>query len=580
MPDPAASGFGGKRPIFRAMKDDSGHQDRTVDRRSIEVGGDRSDPPAFPGLLPAPVPPIQPPVRISGRVIAGLFAVAVLVAALVAGAVAGWVLRGEGDQVETGVSSETLAAVIGSVVARDGATVDVATEDAIRAMLTTEGLSEAEVVSLVEGVISELEAVSATDVEAIVADRLSAAPGLSTDDVETILADRLSAAPGLSTDDVEAILADRLSAAPGLSTDDVSSIAASIVAEAAGLSADEVEAMVGRLLNESAGLTAEEVESLVARLFAEAPVDDSGDEPVVAVAEALFDSVVLVSVPGEGFGSGIVFDEEGRIVTNAHVVDAAVEVVVTLPNGREISAEVIGVDVRRDVAVLRLAEGQDSLVPVVFAFSSDLEVGQLAVALGSPFDLDRTVTAGIVSALGRVMDSYGCQSGVGAECAGVAMIQTDAPINPGNSGGPLADRNGRVIGMNTAIQSTGFGLAGNIGVGFAIPSDTVVLVARRLILGLPVGTAWLGIRGETPTDGRTGAVVVEVVEGSPADQAGLHVGDRIFRSDGRAIRDMSSLRADIQIRLPGERVDLEYERDGATGVAEIELGALDDHFAE
>ena len=555
------SGFGDKRPIFRAMKDDSGHQDRTVDRRSIEVGGDRSDPPAFPGLLPAPVPPIQPPVRISGRVIAGLFAVAVLVAALVAGAVAGWVLRGEGDQVETGVSSETLAAVIGSVVARDGATVDVATEDAIRAMLTTEGLSEAEVVSLVEGVISELESVSATDVEAIVADRLSAAPGLSTDDVETILADRLSAAPGLSTDDV-------------------SSIAASIVAEAAGLSADEVEAMVGRLLDESAGLTVGEVESLVARLFAEAPVDDSGDEPVVAVAEALFDSVVLVSVPGEGFGSGIVFDEEGRIVTNAHVVDAAVEVVVTLPNGREISAEVIGVDVRRDVAVLKLAEGQDSLVPVVFAFNSDLEVGQLAVALGSPFDLDRTVTAGIVSALGRVIDSYGCQSGVGAECAGVAMIQTDAPINPGNSGGPLADRNGRVIGMNTAIQSTGFGLAGNIGVGFAIPSDTVVLVARRLILGQPVGTAWLGIRGETPTDGRTGAVVVEVVEGSPADQAGLHVGDRIFRSDGRAIRDMSSLRADIQIRLPGERVDLEYERDGATGVAEVELGALDDHFAE
>ena len=561
MLDPAASGFGGKRPIFKAMKDDSGHQDRTVDRRSIEVGGDRSDPPAFPGLLPAPVPPIQPPVRISGRVIAGLFAVAVLVAALVAGAVAGWVLRGEGDQVETGVSSETLAAVIGSVVARDGATVDVATEDAIRAMLTTEGLSEAEVVSLVEGVISELEAVSATDVEAIVADRLSAARGLSASDVEVILADRLSAAPGLSTDDV-------------------SSIAASIVAEAAGLSADEVEAMVGRLLNESAGLTAEEVESLVARLFAEAPVDDSGDEPVVAVAEALLDSVVLVSVPEQGHGSGIVFDDEGRIVTNAHVVDAAVEVVVTLPNGREVSAEVIGVDVRRDVAVLRLAEGQDSLVPAVFAFNSDLEVGQLAVALGSPFDLDRTVTAGIVSALGRVMDSYGCQSGLGAECAGVAMIQTDAPINPGNSGGPLADRNGRVIGMNTAIQSTGFGPPGNIGVGFAIPSDTVILVARRLILGQPVGTAWLGIRGETPTDGRTGAVVVEVVEGSPADQAGLHVGDRIFRSDGRVIRDMSSLRADIQIRLPWERVDLEYERDGATGVAEVELGALDDHFAE
>ncbi len=543
------------------MNDDSTQQDRTVDRRSIEVGGRPPDSPAFPGLLPAPVPPIQPPVRIGGRLIAGLFVAAVLVAALVAGTVAGWVMRGDGGEAATGVSSETLAAVIGSVVARDGAGVDASTREAIQAMLNTEGLSEAEVVSLVQAVISELEAVSASDVEAIVADRLSVAPGLS-------------------ASDVEAILTDRLSAAPGLSADDVSSIAASVLDEAAGLSASEVEAMVGRLMEKSTGLDADEVESLVARLFAEAPVDESGDEPVVAVAEALADSVVLVTVPDQGHGSGIVFDDEGRIVTNAHVVDAALEVVVTLPNGREISAEVIGVDVRRDVAVLQLVEEQEILVPAVFAFGSDLEVGQLAVALGSPFDLERTVTAGIVSAIGRVMDSYGCQSGIGAECAGVAMIQTDAPINPGNSGGPLADRDGRVIGMNTAIQSTGFGVAGNIGVGFAIPSDTIVLVARRLILGLPVGTAWLGIRGETPTDGRIGAVVVEVVEGSPAAAAGLLTGDRIFRSDGRTIRDMSALRADIQIRLPGEKVDLEYERDGVIGVARVDLGALDDHFAE
>lgn len=552
--------MGVSRPIFRAMNDDSTQQDRTVDRRSIEVGGRPPDSPAFPGLLPAPVPPIQPPVRIGGRLIAGLFVAAVLVAALVAGTVAGWVMRGDGGEAATGVSSETLAAVIGSVVARDGAGVDASTREAIQAMLNTEGLSEAEVVSLVQAVISELEAVSASDVEAIVADRLSVAPGLS-------------------ASDVEAILTDRLSAAPGLSADDVSSIAASVLDEAAGLSASEVEAMVGRLMEKSTGLDADEVESLVARLFAEAPVDESGDEPVVAVAEALADSVVLVTVPDQGHGSGIVFDDEGRIVTNAHVVDAALEVVVTLPNGRKISAEVIGVDVRRDVAVLQLVEEQEILVPAVFAFGSDLEVGQLAVALGSPFDLERTVTAGIVSAIGRVMDSYGCRSGIGAECAGVAMIQTDAPINPGNSGGPLADRDGRVIGMNTAIQSTGFGVAGNIGVGFAIPSDTIVLVARRLILGLPVGTAWLGIRGETPTDGRIGAVVVEVVEGSPAAAAGLLTGDRIFRSDGRTIRDMSALRADIQIRLPGEKVDLEYERDGVIGVARVDLGALDDHFA-
>ena len=553
--------MGVPRTIFRAMNDDSIQQERTVDRRSIEVGGRPPGPPAFPGLLPAPVPPIQPPVRIGGRLVAGLVAAVVLVAALVAGTVAGWVMRGDGAETATGVSSETLAAVIGSVVARDGTGVDASTREAIQAMLSTEGLSEAEVVSLVQGVISQLEAVSASDVEAIVAERLSAAPGLS-------------------ASDVEAILTERLSAAPGLSADEVSSIAASVLDGAAGLSASEVEAMVGRLMDESAGLDADEVESLVARLFAEAPVDESGDEPVVAVAVALADSVVLVSVPGESHGSGIVFDDEGRIVTNAHVVDAALEVVVTLPNGREISAEVVGVDIRRDVAVLQLVEEQDSLVPAVFAFGSDLEVGQLAVALGSPFDLDRTVTAGIVSALGRVIDSYGCQSGIGAECAGVAMIQTDAPINPGNSGGPLVDREGRVIGMNTAIQSTGFGAAGNIGVGFAIPSDTIVLVARRLILGQPVGTAWLGIRGEDSIDGRTGAVVIEVVEGSPAAAAGLLIGDRIFRSDGRTIRDMSALRADIQIRLPGEKVDLEYERDGVIGVARVDLGALDDHFVE
>jgi putative serine protease PepD len=542
------------------MNDDSTQQDRTVDRRSIEVGGRPSDSPAFPGLLPAPVPPIQTPVRIGGRLVAGLFLAAVLVVALVAGTVAGWVMRGDGDETVTGVSSETLAAVIGSVVARDGGGVDASTREAIQAMLNTEGLSEAEVVSLVQGVFLELEAVSASD-------------------VETIVANRLSATPGLSVSDVEAILTDRLSATPGLSADEVSSIAASVLDEAAGLSAPEVEALVGRLMDESTGLDADEVESLVARLFAEAPVDESGDEPVVAVAVALADSVVLVTVPDQGHGSGIVFDDEGRIVTNAHVVDDAVEVVVTLPNGREISAEVVGVDVRRDVAVLQLVEEQESLVPAVFAFGSDLRVGQLAVALGSPFDLERTVTSGIVSALGRVIDSYGCESGIGAECAGVAMIQTDAPINPGNSGGPLADRDGRVIGMNTAIQSTGFGAVGNIGVGFAIPSDTIVLVARRLILGLPVGTAWLGIIGETPTDGRIGAVVIEVVEGSPAAVAGLLSGDRIFRSDGRTIRDMAALRADIQIRLPGEKVDLEYERDGVIGMATVDLGALDDQFA-
>ena len=563
------------RPIFSLMEDDQTHQRRSVDRRSIEVGGHRPVEPTFPGLLPAPVPPIEPPVRISGRLLAGLFAVAVLVAALVAGAVAGWMLRGEDGDAASSVPLETRS------------------EEAIGTVLATGGLSEAEVTALVEGVLAAeglsadqvtnlVEAVLASEglseaevtvlVEAVLADE-----GLSEAEVTALVEGILSEREGLSAADVEVIVADRLSEAPGLSTDDVASIAASVIEESAGLSAEEVETVVGRLIEESAGLTAEEVELLVARLFAEAPVDDSGDEPVVAVAEALVDSVVLVSVPEASHGSGIVFDDGGRIVTNAHVIDDADEVVVSLPNGRQIVAEVVGFDVRRDVAVLQLTEPDNSLVPAVFAFTEDVQVGQLAVALGSPFDLDRTVTSGIVSAVGRVIDSYGCQLGFGAECAGVSMIQTDAPINPGNSGGPLADREGRVIGMNTAIQSTGLTI-GNIGVGFAIPSDTVVLVARRLILGEPIGTAWLGIRGESTTDGRPGAVIVEVVEGSPAELAGLQVGDRIFRSDGRIIRDMAALRADIQIRLPGSRVELEYERDGEVGLAQVQLGDLDDQF--
>ena len=565
-------------PIFSLMENDQAHQRRSVDRRSIEVGGRRPVEPTFPGLLPAPVPPIEPPVRISGRLLAGLFAVAVLVAALVAGAVAGWMLRGEDGDAVSSVPLETRSEeAIGTVLATGGLS-EAEVTALVEGVLAAEGLSAAQVTTLVEAVLASeglSEAEVTVLVEAVLADE-----GLSEAEVTALVEGILSEREGLSAADVEVIVADRLSEAPGLSTDDVASIAASVVEESAGLSAEEVETVVGRLIEESAGLTAEEVELLVARLFAEAPVDDSGDEPVVAVAEALVDSVVLVLTTREdeaSHGSGIVFDDGGRIATNAHVVDDSDEVVVRLPNGREIVAEVVGFDVRRDVAVLQLTEPDSSLVPAVFAFTEDIHVGQLAVALGSPFDLDRTVTAGIVSAVGRVIDSYGCQSGFGAECAGVSMIQTDAPINPGNSGGPLADREGRVIGMNTAIQSTGL-TAGNIGVGFAIPSDTVVLVARRLILGEPIGTAWLGIRGESTIDGRPGALIVEVVEGSPAELAGLLVGDRVFRSDGRIIRDMAALRADIQIRLPGSRVELEYERDGEVGLAQVQLGDWDDQF--
>mgnify|MGYP001469971729 CR=1 FL=1 len=314
------------------------------------------------------------------------------------------------------------------------------------------------------------------------------------------------------------------------------------------------------------------------------PIDveiDVSQEPVVVVAERVSPSVVLVTAPGISQGSGIVLDTQGRVVTNAHVVAGAEELQVLLPSGRQVEAEVIGFDVRRDVAVLQLAESFYDLKVAEFTSSESIRVGQLAVAVGSPFELDQTVTAGIVSAVGRVVPAYGCQvSGFrSAECSDVAMIQTDAPINPGNSGGPLADRSGRVIGMNTSIRTEGF-MAANAGVGFAIPSDTVLVVAERLILGQPVGTAFLGISGITPRDGRTGALVTEVVKESPADRAGLKIDDLIVGSDGRPIPNMRALRADIQLRLPETKVRLSYLRDGSTIETTLQLASFDEELED
>ena len=308
---------------------------------------------------------------------------------------------------------------------------------------------------------------------------------------------------------------------------------------------------------------------------------DQWDEPVVAVAEAVAPSVVLVIVPGTAQGSGIVLDNNGRVVTNAHVVDGFEEVQVRLPSGRLVEGTVLGADVRRDVAVVQLAETDGSVKVATFAPSYRIRVGQLAVAVGSPFELSQTVTAGIVSAVGRVVPSYGCQVGGpgSAECADVSMIQTDAPINPGNSGGPLADRTGRVIGMNTSIRAPGL-LTVNAGVGFAIPSDTVLLVADRLISGELVGTAFLGISGVTPMDGRAGALITEIVDGSPAERAGLEKDDLIVRSDGRPIPDMRALRADIHLRLPGTEVELEYLRGDRIGKAVLELASLDEELGD
>ena len=344
---------------------------------------------------------------------------------------------------------------------------------------------------------------------------------------------------------------------------------------------------VGWLLRSGTGSDLDHSATGLTVVVGEAPVTDPGDEPVVAVAEAVTPSVVLVIVPELGQGSGIALDGEGHVVTNAHVlIDeaataeelAAIEVRVVLPSGRQIAATVIGADIRRDVAVLALQESAPELAPATFAPSDEVRVGQLAVAVGSPFGLTQTVTSGIVSAIGRVVPSFGCNLGRGqsVDCAGVATIQTDAPINPGNSGGPLADRSGRIIGMNTSIRTNNSFDVSNAGVGFALPSDTVIIVAERLLAGEPVGTAWLGIVGVSTTDGRPGARIEAVEPGSPADVAGLETGDLIVTSDGRPLVAMDALRADIQLRLPGMTVELQFERDGVLRTTEVELGSWDD----
>ena len=344
---------------------------------------------------------------------------------------------------------------------------------------------------------------------------------------------------------------------------------------------------VGWLLRSGTGSDPDHSATGLTVVVGEAPVTDPGDEPVVAVAEAVTPSVVLVIVPELGQGSGIALDDEGHVVTNAHVlIDeaatpeelAAIEVRVVLPSGRQIAATVIGADIRRDVAVLALQESAPELAPATFAPSDEVRVGQLAVAVGSPFGLTQTVTSGIVSAIGRVVPSFGCNLGRGqsVDCAGVATIQTDAPINPGNSGGPLVDRSGRIIGMNTSIRTNNSFDVSNAGVGFALPSDTVIIVAERLLAGEPVGTAWLGIVGVSTTDGRPGARIEAVEPGSPADVAGLETGDLIVTSDGRPLVAMDALRADIQLRLPGMTVELQFERDGVLRTTEVELGSWDD----
>jgi putative serine protease PepD len=279
-----------------------------------------------------------------------------------------------------------------------------------------------------------------------------------------------------------------------------------------------------------------------------APVPSaSGEEPAAAVAKALLPTVVEIS-HGNGLGSGFVYDKNGYIMTAAHVVQGTNEVDVRLYDGTKLSGKVVGIDETNDVAVVKV--DRTGLAAAPLGVNDTVQVGQLAVAIGSPFGLNETVTAGIISSTDRILDD------------GREVIQTDAPINPGNSGGLLANRQGRVIGINDAIRPANDGTDGNVGIGFAIPIDLAAKSATAIVQGKTVQTGYLGVSMAPATGGQDGALVQEITPGSPAERAGLRVGDLVVAIDGKAVVSYSELGARIRAHKPGDKVTLKVVRGG------------------
>jgi len=312
------------------------------------------------------------------------------------------------------------------------------------------------------------------------------------------------------------------------------------------------------------------------------PVSDSEDRPADAgsveqVATSVLPSVVKINVAGpsgQGSGSGVILSEDGEILTNNHVVDAAAEggrIAVSFNDGSTAPARVVGTDPLTDLAVIQ-AEDVTGLTPATVGSSEQLDVGETVVAVGSPFGLEATVTSGIVSALHRPV-SVGGQSGLSTT---YPAIQTDAAINPGNSGGPLINMRGEVVGVNSSIRSTSStgGQAGSIGLGFAIPISNVLPIVDQLR------------NGETPTHARLGVTVTDtssedgllsgaglrsVQPGSAADEAGLAAGDVVIRVDDVPVSGSESLVATIRGYRPGDTVTLQVVRGGSGEPEEVEV---------
>jgi putative serine protease PepD len=295
-------------------------------------------------------------------------------------------------------------------------------------------------------------------------------------------------------------------------------------------------------------------------LQAAAPIDRSSLASIAAFAAQ---SVVDINT-GTGEGSGVVLTSDGAILTNNHVVTGARgnTVRVTFNTGRTASATIVGTDPAGDLAVIK-AQGVSGLTAAKFGNSDALQPGDTVLALGSPLGLQGSVTAGIVSALHRTIDEDADpQNGTSAHSIGDA-IQTDAAINPGNSGGPLVNTSGEVVGINTAIATSGQGQGqgGNIGVGFAIPSNKAKAAADQLMKGGKVSHPFLGVQVRDGDGG--GALVAAVTSGSPAAKAGIQQGDVITKVGSKNVTGSSDLVAAVQAGKPGDQLTLTLTRDGS-----------------
>src|SRR3954469_7446745 len=279
-------------------------------------------------------------------------------------------------------------------------------------------------------------------------------------------------------------------------------------------------------------------------------------------------SPAVVSIrTSSGSGTGFLVDDQGRIVTNSHVVGSNSRVLVRFGQDQtSLDGKVVGSDPSSDIAVVDMgaARTPKGVKPLSFADSRAVQVGDTAIAIGNPFGLDRTATEGIVSGLGREIKA---PNGFQID----AVIQTDAPINPGNSGGPLLDEAGHVIGVNSQIATAGAG-GGNLGIGFAVPSNTARQVVPQLERGQAVKRASLGIESSADPSNPNGAEIQSVVPGAAADKAGLKNGDVVKAIDGAPVKDTTDVSSAIATKKPGDKVTVQIERNGLTQEIEATLG--------